>query len=162
MQITGSGSYDAGGGCTATLSGTRTYVSVFGGVSGSTFLDAEYGIDGSLLQGQLSILVAATAESGFFVRTYSGNCGDSPPDTIPVSSGVQDGAGSIPSGQSDNALIVNLPQALQLQLDSSYAIKGATKSSLPAPGVQGAGMVTYSWPAVPANAPPRDTDDAGK
>jgi len=162
LQITGSGAYTDSGGCTATLSGTQNFQSIFGGGAATLiFLDAEFGIAGDTRSGALSLLFGAGTLSGDFVETYSGNC-TIPPDKVPPTPGVQDGAVPIPSGQNDDAVVTTRPLGLQLLLDANYAIPGATKSSLPAAGVTGAGKVVYSWPAVPASTPPRDTEDAGK
>ncbi len=161
LQITGSGSYDQGGGCTATLSGTRNFVTILSGGIPQTILGAFFGIDGNLRQGALSITLGATALAGYFVETYSGNC-STPPDSFVAAVGVQDGAVSVPSDPSDNPQTLALPQGLRLQLDANYGIAPVNRGSLPAPGVQNGGMVVYSWPLVPANAPPRDTDDSGK
>jgi hypothetical protein len=161
LQVTGSGTHNDGGGCTSTLSGTRNFVSLLSGGIPTNILDAQFGIDASTRQGALSILVAATDLSGFFVQTYAGNC-TTPPDRFAIAVGVQDGAVTVPSDGSDNPQMMSLPQGIKLQLDASYAITAVNRPSLPAPGVTGGGMVTYSWAAVAATAPPRDTPDSGK
>jgi len=163
VQITGSGSYSVGSNCTATLSGDYTFGSVFGSTGIPTvFLSAQFAMDGNLKQGALSLLLGATQVNSTFLETYTGDCGGQKPDHIPPYAGVQDGGASIPAGQSDNAPQSSLPQALKLQLDANYGIRGDSRSSLPAAGVQGAGMVTWSWPSVPASGPPRDDKDSGK
>jgi len=161
LQITGSGSYAIGGGCTAKLSGTRNFVSILSGGIPHSILGAEFGIDGNLRQGALSILIGATDESGTFMETYSGNC-TTPPDQFIAAVGVQDGAVSVPSDGSDNPQTLSLPEGIKLLLDANYAIQPVNRGSLPAPGVQNGGMVVYSWPLVSASAPPRDTPDSGK
>jgi hypothetical protein len=163
IQITGSGSYTTGG-CTATLSGNYTFGSPFASTGGipKVFLNAQFAIDGNLKQGVLSLLLGATDVNSTFLETYSGDCGGAAPDHIPAASGAQDGGASVPVGQDDHSPQLSLPLALKLQLDSNYAIKADSRPSLPSPGVQGAGTVTYSWPSVPASGPPRDTADSGK
>ena len=70
--------------------------------------------------------------------------------------GRLDGNLDVPTDQSDPAKTIKLSGA-NLTLAPNYAIGRRNFEEL---GV--GGSIRVSWPTVPAQSPPRDTDDAGK
>ncbi len=154
LPLTASGSYTDGD-CTMTLSGTGNYVSpaALGGVPGVVLASA-FGFDGDTRKGSLGLAFGFLESPHTMTFSGPGCPGGSYP--IAPTFGLLDGATDLPADQTDNPPTLQLP-AIWFTLTPSFGLP-ATNATYSDFG----GTLTVSWPAVPAQTPPRDTADAGK
>jgi hypothetical protein len=155
LPVTASGSHTEGD-CTSTLSGTGNYVSPVARIDAGPVLGSAFRIAGDTKQAALGLAF------GFSVSPHTDTI-SGPKNCVPGSYQIAatmwllDGPANLPIDQTDTPGLIPLP-ALQFTLDSNFGMPALSKSY---PRVHD-GTITVSWTAVPAQTPPRDTDDAGK
>ena len=153
LPVTASGAHTDNG-CTSTLSGTGNYVSpaALNGVPG-TVLAGGFRIAGDTKQAALGMAFGALTSP--HTMTLAGrDCSGAFP--IAATMGLLDGITNLPVDQSDTPVQFQL-WALQFTLDAQFAMPALSRSYS-----DFGGTIIVSWTAVPAQTPPRDTEDAGK
>ncbi len=154
LPVTGSGVHSDQG-CVSTLSGYGKFLSQDQDPVPALILANAFKVAGDTKAAALGLAFGFTHSPHTVTNTGKVGCPTGSHE-IAAGMGLLDGPAEFPVGPGDNPPTVPLP-AVQLTLDANFGIPAKSRPfSMPG------GSLNLSWPAIAAQTPPRNGDDAGK